>query len=351
MAPEQWNVCDAVDNRADIYSMGVILYEAVTSKKPAVSCRAPSEVCPGIPAELDRIILRCLESNPDDRYPSAAKLRDDLLTVIPDLSSQQESSRVTIRKPDISISDKYVYLDTLHESPFGATYLVKNAKNSSLVVIKKLCRNLTGIREAKILSKLRHPNLITVYGAGADAEKGILVTEYAQGGSLADRLVRPYPIDAALKIFRQMASGLGYAHKNGIIHGNLRPSNVLFDSSNTVKLSDFALPEHYFRKRENWYGAPERVKSPASDIYASGVILYQLLTSRLPDVRPGGGLAWISRSSDDRFLILNMISQMLETEPSQRPESFEAILRQLDAARSPSAAAAVTSRVEETVSF
>jgi serine/threonine-protein kinase len=328
MSPEQWNTSgDTVDHRTDIYSTGVILYEALTSKKPAEQPVPPSAICTEVSPRFDSIVLKCLEKNPDDRYMTAVELRNDLLTAMQDISPQQESRGET--KLEVSLDTKYTFLDTLSESPYGATYLVKNTSNGTLCIIKKLSKKLSGIREARILSKLSHPNLIKIYGAGADKEKGIMITEYAQGGSLADRLLKPYSIKDALRIITQIASGLSYAHKNKVIHGNLRPSNILFDRNNNVKLTDFALPEHYFRKRGNWYTAPERTKSRASDIYAAGVILHQLLTSRLPDIRARGELAWISKSSNLRFTILNIMSQMLDPIPSQRPESFDIILSQI----------------------
>ncbi len=339
MSPEQWYNGNSLDNRSDVYSVGVMLYEALTSSKPTTDPQPPSSICAEAPPELDGIVLKCLATDPDDRYQSAAELKNELLAAITDAAGWYRSSIGNSLSTDADpcLSDGYAHLDTLHESPFGATYLVKNTKNKTLYVVKKLCRSISGIKEARLLIKLRHPNLIRVYGAGSDSEKGILITEYAQGGSLADRLVRAYPAKEALEIFKQIASGLSYAHKNGIIHGNLRPSNILFDSRNTVKLTDFALPEHYIRRRANWYRAPEREKSILFDVYSTGIILYQLLTTKIPDIRSGGELAWISRSRDGRFSLLNIISQMLERDPARRPRSFEVVLQQInELGRSPS---------------
>jgi serine/threonine protein kinase len=334
MAPEQWKCQGPVDKRADLYSVGVMLYEVLTSKRPSESPPAPSEISSNAPAEFDRIVLKCLEVDPTKRYQSAAEVKNQLLAASTGLAYTEDISmtggvRNAKRKAGLSLSDKYTHLDTLHESPFGATYLVKNTKNDTLYIVKVLCRDVAGIKEANVIAQLRHPNLIRIYGAGSDKERGIVISEYAQGGSLADRLVRVYQVDEALEIFKQIASGLSYAHRNGIIHGNLRPSNVLFDSNDRVKLADFALPEHYLRKRSNWYGAPEREKSVAYDIYSTGVLFYQLLTGRIPDIRSGGDLAWKSKSRDGRFSLLNVISQMLERDPARRPPSFEAILNHI----------------------
>jgi serine/threonine-protein kinase len=249
---------------------------------------------------------------------------------VQDVTARRETEGEATRRIGTSFVGKYIFLDTLQESQFGATYLVRNTENDVLYIIKKLCKKMGGLREARKLSKLAHPNLIKIYGVGSDTEKGILITEYAEGGSLADRLIKPYPLNIAARIFRQIASCLAYAHRNGIIHGNLRPTNILFDKANNVKLTDFAMPEHYLRNRDNWYSAPERKRSRAADIYAAGVILHQLLTSKLPDIRAGGEIGWISRSSNIRFAMLNLVSQMLEANPSRRPCSFDAILSSME---------------------
>jgi serine/threonine-protein kinase len=115
----------------------------------------------------------------------------------------------------------------------------------------------------------------------------VIISEYAQGGSLADRMVRKYDWQAAMKIVVQAASALDFAHRNNVVHGNLRPSNVLFDASDNAKLTDFGLPSHHdTAAKKNWYGPPEFKASKQGDIYALGVILHQLLLGRLPEYEP-----------------------------------------------------------------
>jgi serine/threonine protein kinase len=135
-----------------------------------------------------------------------------------------------------------------------------------------------------------------------------IVMEYAQGGDLHKRLSpgQPYPLSAILSVFPSLCSAISYAHKHGIIHCDLKPSNVLFrvldDDTEQVVLSDFGLAvevdaTHYTYARGGTlpYMAPEQLRGevlPASDIFALGVIFYQLCTGRLPfrrtllDLRP-----------------------------------------------------------------
>jgi serine/threonine-protein kinase len=154
-------------------------------------------------------------------------------------------------------------------------------------VIKKHSRGEVGRKEAKLLTTLRHEHINVIYGSGGDNRSTVIISEYAQGGSLADRMVRKYDWQAAMKIVAQAASALDFAHRNNIVHGNLRPSNVLFDAGDNVKLTDFGLPSHHdTAAKKNWYGPPEFKASKQGDIYALGVILHQLLLGRLPEYEP-----------------------------------------------------------------
>ena len=96
----------------------------------------------------------------------------------------------------------------------------------------------------------------------------VIISGYAQGGSLAERMVRKYKWEKGMEIVLAIAAGLDFAHKNNVIHGNLRPSNILFDESEEIKLCDFGLPQHYDAEgKKNWYAPPEHKQSKQGDIY------------------------------------------------------------------------------------
>ncbi|GHO96136.1 hypothetical protein KSF_061840 [Reticulibacter mediterranei] len=170
------------------------------------------------------------------------------------------------------------------------------------------------VQEATQIAQWHHPNILHIYGDLAsesiDQTQAVpyIVMEYAQGGDLQKRLNpgQPYPLSAILSIFPQLCSAISHAHKQGIIHRNLKPPNVLFrilpDDTEQAVVSDFGLAievdaAHYTYARGSMlpYMAPEQLRGqtlPASDIFALGVILYQLCTGRLPfrrtllDLRP-----------------------------------------------------------------
>jgi serine/threonine protein kinase len=162
------------------------------------------------------------------------------------------------------------------------------------------------IKEAAQVARWQHPNILRIYSdlklELLDAAQGsivpYIVMEYAQGGDLHKRLTpgEPYPFAATLDLFAQLCSAVAYAHEHGVIHRDLKPLNILFrqlpGDCEQVVLSDFGLAvdadatHHTFAHGGTLlYMAPEQFRGhalPASDIFALGVIFYQLCTGRLP---------------------------------------------------------------------
>jgi len=162
------------------------------------------------------------------------------------------------------------------------------------------------LKEASQVVGWRHPNILPIYEHMKlqllDAKLGsivpYIVMEYARGGDLQRRLTfaRPYPLGDSLRIFGQLCSAVQYAHEQGVIHRDLKPLNILFrllpDGGEQVVLSDFGLSVHVDATHHTFsqagtleYMAPEQFRGhvePASDIFALGVILYQLCTGKAP---------------------------------------------------------------------
>ena len=147
--------------------------------------------------------------------------------------------------------------------------------------------------------------------------------EYAQGGSLRDRMIKPYEVEKAMEIAKQIADGLDFAHKNGIIHGNLRPSNVLFNRDDVIKLSDFGLPPHYDLMKKNWFAPPEKRVSKQADIYGFGVILYNLLYGKNPSYDRNGFLM-IGRGNDHvPGKLIDILKKLLAFKIANRYQDFD----------------------------
>jgi serine/threonine-protein kinase len=158
-------------------------------------------------------------------------------------------------------------------------------------------------REALAVAKLIHPNIVQVYDTGVDDDRHYIVMEYVEGRSGAQILQRSGPVEAeiAAEIGIQSCAGLDYAHRRGIIHRDVKPGNLMIvggpvgGGEMVVKLTDFGIARAIEQTRITQVGsvvgtaaylAPEQVRgeeaTPATDVYALGVVLYQFLTGRLP---------------------------------------------------------------------
>ncbi|MEA2422792.1 MAG: hypothetical protein QOF55_1891, partial [Thermoleophilaceae bacterium] len=152
-------------------------------------------------------------------------------------------------------------------------------------------------REAQVTGRLGdHPNVITVYDTGDDGGVPYLVLRLMSGGSLADLLERELPSsDAAIRLGGQIAAALAHAHAHGVVHRDVKPDNVWLAADGTAALGDFGIAHQLGAERLTAEGmvvgtvrylSPEQVRGeevgPASDLYALGVTLYEIVTGRPP---------------------------------------------------------------------
>lgn len=201
-------------------------------------------------------------------------------------------------------------------------------------------------REARVLAQLDHPNILPVYDFGEQDGHAYLVMPYMGGGSLKDLLkVRQVlPPAEAIVLTTEVLNALQYAHERGLIHRDIKPGNMLFKSDGKLMLCDFGLVKVYSAEGENKspfetasetgpaitgtpeYMPPEQIHgqpSPASDIYAVGVVLYEMLTG----VRPFTANSVMS-------VLMKQISEqprpLRQINPRISPQLESAVLRALD---------------------
>ncbi len=152
-------------------------------------------------------------------------------------------------------------------------------------------------REAKIIAKLEHPSIVPVYDVGEEDNQPYFVMRYMSGGSLAERIKKHvYTVDEAAHLLEQIAPGLDEAHVKGIVHRDLKPSNILFAGNEFPCISDFGIAKLSQGEAGSMTGSaiigtpaymsPEQAAGnevdSRTDIYALGIILYEMLTGRQP---------------------------------------------------------------------
>lgn len=283
MSPEQQTDSSTVTAASDVYSLGIVMYELFTGQRFAGTPTQPSALNPELPSGLDAVIARCLEADPVRRFAGADELKSHMLEALQGAHLPQDQKQSALQGL-ASLQDKFALLDVIKQDRHGAVYLFEDRADQRLMVIKKVVGKTGGLREAKLLHSLRHPRIVPIYGVSSMDRQFIIVMEYVTGGSLRDRMAKVRPWQEGLAVAQDICEGLAFAHKNHLVHGNLRPSNVLIAEDGHVKLSDFGLDEHYGQdaSQGNWYHPPDEPRSETADIYAVGMIIYEMLTGSLP---------------------------------------------------------------------
>jgi serine/threonine-protein kinase len=332
MSPEQLNGVENVTALSDLYSLGVLMYELFTGIKPLGRFKPPAQVTPSIPEALEDIILNCMDPEPANRPASAEDIRDGVLKLLRGAhlaTAQRERASQGIP----SMENKFALLDVIKEERCGAVYLYEEKVGHTLLVIKKRPSTSAGFMEAKLLTALKHRNIVNILGASKNNAVFIIVMEYLSGGSLTDRLIKSCTLHEFLRTAREICDGLAFAHKNRILHGNLRPSNILFTDDGQAKIADFGIDEHYAGQPDavNWYGISGEQKSPRSDIYAAGAIFHQMLTGALPPAATGAQHLLDPAVKLQPVEVQSLLSKMLVRKPDARYASFDQILADIDA--------------------
>lgn len=153
-------------------------------------------------------------------------------------------------------------------------------------------------QEARAAANLVHPNIVTVYDFGGDGQHVFIIMEYVDGTDLKTLIRRrgSLEVDAAVELMQQICAGVGYAHRAGLVHCDLKPHNILVTADQRAKITDFGIARALSAIRPDekhetvWgspqYFAPEQAAggppSPATDVYSLGVLFYEMLTGHLP---------------------------------------------------------------------
>ena len=193
-------------------------------------------------------------------------------------------------------------------------------------------------REAGIGEKLSHPKVMRVFG-GEERSRVYMVMEWCEGRLLRQILAEgPIPHDRAIRIAMGVLEALDYIHANGVVHRDLKPENIMVDAEDNIKLIDFGIASDSAARRLTYanftaalgtpdYISPEQVKGKRgdgrSDIYSMGVILYEMLSGKLPFSGPSPLAAMNDR-------LLNHPTPPRVADPSISPQLQEILYRALE---------------------
>ena len=194
---------------------------------------------------------------------------------------------------------KYERLDVLGHGASGIVYLAKDTLLGKQVALKEVSaqgdEKERFLEEARVLDRLRHPNIVQVNSVDEIGGRVVIDMEYVRGRTLQDilRETPRLPVEGAVSIAAQLCDGLAYAHSMRTVHRDIKPANILLTREGVVKLVDFGLAEvlgtHSFAGGAGTYAYmapedfhPEEQSDRQADIWAAGVVLYEMLAGRRP---------------------------------------------------------------------
>ena len=211
---------------------------------------------------------------------------------------------------ELLLNGRYQLLERVGSGGMSVVYRAQDMLLGRIVAIKMLHEGFTGDaeflqrfrQEAYSAAGLQHPNVVIVHDIGQDGHRQYIVMEYVQGPTLKE-IVRQYnaegrtmEINRMLDLTIQICAGVGYAHRAGLVHCDVKPQNVIVTRDDRIKVADFGIARamseasQQVQDNEMWgtpqYFSPEQAAgitpTTAADVYAIGVIMFEMLTGQLP---------------------------------------------------------------------
>jgi serine/threonine protein kinase len=314
----------------DVFAVGALLFRLVAGRPPGPDAlnRPLSELCPDVPVPkaLDEAVRRSLAPEPEARFQDVEELHALLGRAHADLTGPAGGEA---RPTELG---RYTLVKLLARGGMGEVFLARiegvstqrvnrgdaallASRKPSICVVKRIRgeyaadENVVGrfVAEARLAARMQHENIVSVYDLGRTGEDFFIVMEYVAGKDLRELLQRcrerrtPVPVDVALHVARELCRGLTYVHgfvveglaPAGLVHRDVSPQNLLLGYDGRVKLIDFGLARGGLGTPKTSVGvvvgklcylSPEQaqgqVATPQSDIFAAGLVLWELLTGR-----------------------------------------------------------------------
>ena len=208
------------------------------------------------------------------------------------------------------LNERYKLLGRIGSGGMSVVYRAQDLLLGRIVAVKMLHESFSSDedflrrfrQEAYSAASLQHPNIVTVHDIGQDGHAQYIVMEYVDGRTLK-QIIRQYnddghimPTSRFLDLIIQICDGIGYAHRANLVHCDVKPQNVLVTRDDRIKVADFGIARamseasQQIQDDEMWgtpqYFSPEQAAgeppTPASDVYAIGIIMFEMLTGQLP---------------------------------------------------------------------
>ncbi|MBI4801631.1 MAG: protein kinase [Elusimicrobia bacterium] len=305
-------------------------------------------------AQVYRLFLETGQDGYRDVISRYNSLKGKAVQAAPQPRKFTQSQSPAAFQPGVSISavvlgGRYELQGELGAGGMGVVYAGLDRQTGRQVAVKRMHSSLKEypkeyerfVGEAKIVERLKHPNIVSVHGTLEQDGDTYLVFDYVEGRTLSEILKekKRLPLEDCKDIFRDVCEAIHYAHSNNIIHRDLKPANIMLTGNKTVKVMDFGLASELRESMTRLtrqtmsgtpaYMAPEQytgVVKRESDIYAMGVCLYEMLTGKLPFEGHDFEKLKKARSYREVSAILPwlpggmdaVIDRALDPEPSQR---------------------------------
>src|SRR5882724_5935535 len=351
--------------------MGTLLVRSGTGHVMSKLQRLPPEVDKNTSSEATTSLRTptpgdSSSSNVDD-FPTwidtGNSVPDPPITPGPVIRLSDSSANQFMLPPGRILAQRYEILQILGEGGMGAVYKAKDRELDRLVALKVIRQELAGNpdilqrfkQEIFLASKVTDRNIIRIYDLGdADGVKFITM-EYVEGEDLGTLLRREgkLPVKDAIAVMRQILSGLQCAHREGIVHRDLKPGNIMRDSQGRVVVMDFGLARTVGGGGMTQTGlmigtleymSPEQAQAKdldaRSDIFAVGLIFYEVLTGKMPYKAESAVASLLKRTQERANPISNLdgtvpralsdlVSKCLERDPKSRYQSSAEVLSDL----------------------
>lgn len=251
------------------------------------------------------VVAAVIEEKEGCKSKDLSRQSTNTLTAETEDARVREKRRTDVKQPVPEELGRYEVRQVLGEGLFGRVYLGYDPQLDRLVALKVPGQQQVDaaesvasfVEEARNAARLKHPGLVPVYDVQQEGAQPYIVQEYIDGGDLGEWAREHQPARAAIvALFIEVTEAVGYAHQHGLIHRDLKPTNILVDTASHAHVADFGLAVHESTQRARRgevsgspaYMSPEQVRGEThrldgrTDIWSLGVILYELLLGRKP---------------------------------------------------------------------